>query len=68
MFPIGDANGILCMLCSVCEFQSPRPGPVMWSTFCAQDLYGVRSDLGNLFKALGRLEDAKVHTHPCTNI
>ena len=25
-----------------------------------QDLYGVRSDLGNLFKALGRLEDAKV--------
>ena len=29
----------------------------------SQDLYGVRSDLGNLFKALGRLEDAKVgHT------
>lgn len=26
----------------------------------SQDLYGVRSDLGNLFKALGRLEDAKV--------
>ena len=25
-----------------------------------QDLYGVRSDLGNLFKALSRLEDAKV--------
>ena len=25
-----------------------------------QDLYGVRSDLGNLYKALGRLEDAKV--------
>jgi len=24
-----------------------------------QELYGVRSDLGNLFKALGRLEDAK---------
>lgn len=30
----------------------------------SQDLYGVRSDLGNLFKALGRLEDAKVgHTY-----
>ena len=32
--------------------------------FCSlsilQELYGVRSDLGNLFKALGRLEDAKV--------
>ena len=25
-----------------------------------QDLYGVRSDLGNLLKALGRLEEAKV--------
>ena len=25
-----------------------------------QDLYGVRSDLGNLYKALGRLEEAKV--------
>jgi protein O-GlcNAc transferase len=25
------------------------------------DLYGVTSDLGNLYKALGRLEDAKVH-------
>lgn len=28
--------------------------------FFLQDLYGVRSDLGNLYKALGRLEDAKV--------
>ena len=27
-----------------------------------QDLYCVRSDLGNLFKALGRLEEAKVTT------
>ena len=27
---------------------------------CVQDLYGVRSDLGNLLKALGRLEEAKV--------
>ena len=26
-----------------------------------QDLYGVRSDLGNLLKALGRLEEAKVY-------
>lgn len=25
-----------------------------------QDLYCVRSDLGNLLKALGRLEEAKV--------
>lgn len=25
-----------------------------------QELYGVRSDLGNLYKALGRLEEAKV--------
>ena len=25
-----------------------------------QELYGVRSDLGNLLKALGRLEEAKV--------
>ena len=32
-----------------------------------QDLYGVRSDLGNLYKALGRLEEAKVRTcaHVC---
>lgn len=29
--------------------------------FCEQDLYCVRSDLGNLLKALGRLEEAKVH-------
>ena len=28
--------------------------------FCHQDLYCVRSDLGNLLKALGRLEEAKV--------
>ena len=27
---------------------------------CSQDLYCVRSDLGNLLKALGRLEEAKV--------
>ncbi len=30
------------------------------TSLTTQDLYGVRSDLGNLFKALGRLEDAKV--------
>lgn len=29
-------------------------------TLCSQDLYCVRSDLGNLLKALGRLEEAKV--------
>lgn len=28
--------------------------------FFPQDLYCVRSDLGNLLKALGRLEEAKV--------
>lgn len=28
--------------------------------FFFQDLYCVRSDLGNLLKALGRLEEAKV--------
>lgn len=28
--------------------------------FLLQDLYCVRSDLGNLLKALGRLEEAKV--------
>lgn len=28
--------------------------------FPLQDLYCVRSDLGNLLKALGRLEEAKV--------
>lgn len=28
--------------------------------FCFQDLYCVRSDLGNLLKALGRLDEAKV--------
>lgn len=27
-----------------------------------QDLYCVRSDLGNLLKALGRLDEAKVNT------
>lgn len=31
--------------------------------FCSQDLYCVRSDLGNLLKALGRLEEAKVCHH-----
>jgi protein O-GlcNAc transferase len=25
-----------------------------------QNLYGVRSDLGNIFKSLGRLDDAEV--------
>ena len=38
---------------------------VCLSRYCVlcllQELYGVRSDLGNLFKALGRLEDAKVN-------
>ena len=32
---------------------------------CVQDLYGVRSDLGNLLKALGRLEEAKVRLYHC---
>ena len=38
----------------------------MWTTLLddppppLQELYGVRSDLGNLYKALGRLEEAKV--------
>ena len=60
-----------CACCVVCVSSSLQGQAfVMWSPFCLQDLYGVRSDLGNLFKALGRLEDAKVHTHthPCTNI
>ena len=35
---------------------------VLCSLSILQELYGVRSDLGNLFKALGRLEDAKVST------
>ena len=30
------------------------------ATFLRQDLYCVRSDLGNLLKALGRLDEAKV--------
>lgn len=30
------------------------------SNYVSQDLYCVRSDLGNLLKALGRLEEAKV--------
>lgn len=30
-----------------------------------QDLYCVRSDLGNLLKALGRLDEAKVRTTLC---
>lgn len=29
--------------------------------FIFQDLYCVRSDLGNLLKALGRLDEAKVN-------
>ena len=33
-----------------------------------QDLYGVRSDLGNLYKALGRLEEAKVCMHMWTRV
>lgn len=34
-------------------------------TFCLfpQDLYCVRSDLGNLLKALSRLDEAKVYTY-----
>ena len=40
---------------------SPPPPPSLSLPHsCTQDLYGVRSDLGNLYKALGRLEDAKV--------
>lgn len=31
-------------------------------TVSFQDLYCVRSDLGNLLKALGRLDEAKVRT------
>lgn len=30
------------------------------TNYVFQDLYCVRSDLGNLLKALGRLEEAKV--------
>lgn len=43
-----------------------RPLGHLWSpeadgvTLIFQDLYCVRSDLGNLLKALGRLEEAKV--------
>lgn len=33
---------------------------VNWFLTVFQDLYCVRSDLGNLLKALGRLEEAKV--------
>ena len=33
-----------------------------------QDLYCVRSDLGNLLKALGRLEEAKVCYSVLTSI
>ena len=32
----------------------------MLSLSLSQDLYGVRSDLGNLLKALGQLDGAKV--------
>jgi protein O-GlcNAc transferase len=34
-------------------------------SFCRQDLYGVRNDLGNLLKALGYLEEAKVTCCTC---
>jgi len=33
-----------------------------------QDLYCVRSDLGNLLKALGRLDEAKVISHAVKTI
>ena len=33
-----------------------------------QDLYCVRSDLGNLLKALGRLDEAKVRTYLCYSL
>ena len=33
-----------------------------------QDLYCVRSDLGNLLKALGRLDEAKVMSHAARSI
>lgn len=33
---------------------------LLTDNFCLQDLYCVRSDLGNLLKALGRLDEAKV--------
>lgn len=33
---------------------------VIYFFLSPQDLYCVRSDLGNLLKALGRLEEAKV--------
>lgn len=34
----------------------------------SQDLYCVRSDLGNLLKALGRLDEAKVRTNLCYSL
>lgn len=48
----------------ICVSQSSSPFLVWSSNLCLfpvpQDLYCVRSDLGNLLKALGRLEEAKV--------
>lgn len=50
---------------SDCVYSVTRFAQVIQNVFVlnSQDLYGVRSDLGNLFKALGRLEDAKVEEH-----
>uniref|UniRef100_A0A8D0CHR6 UDP-N-acetylglucosamine--peptide N-acetylglucosaminyltransferase 110 kDa subunit n=1 Tax=Scleropages formosus TaxID=113540 RepID=A0A8D0CHR6_SCLFO len=47
-----DLLSILCVLIILCTSEE-----CMYSTL--QDLYCVRSDLGNLLKALGRLEEAK---------
>lgn len=42
-------------ICMTAEFDC-----VNNNNYVFQDLYCVRSDLGNLLKALGRLEEAKV--------
>lgn len=45
------------------DMPSQLPHYMGFCYFCSQDLYCVRSDLGNLLKALGRLEEAKVCHH-----
>lgn len=52
------------VLLAKCSFTSSA-GPssttsTLYDWFVWQDLYCVRSDLGNLLKALGRIEEAKV--------
>lgn len=50
------------LLCTILACENPHKNEHVFFHSHSQDLYCVRSDLGNLLKALGRLDEAKVWT------